>query len=50
MHVAIARHMAKGDALRRELVALEGELRLATSVHLLVLGARCSDVEAVVPE
>ena len=47
---AIARHMEKGDALRRELVALEGELRLATSVHLLVLGARCSDVEAVVPE
>ena len=47
---AIARHMDKGDVFRRELAALEDELRLATSVHLLVLGARCSDAEAVVPE
>ena len=47
---AVARHMDKGDEFRRELVALEDELRLATSVHLLVLGARCSDAEAVVPE
>ena len=46
---AIMRHMSEGDDSRRELVAFEAELRLATSVHRLVLGARCNDVEGVVP-
>ena len=47
---AIARHMADGDKSRQELVACEEEFRLATSVHRLVLGARCNDVAGVVPE
>ena len=47
---AIMRHMAEGDKSRRELAALEEELRLATLVHRLVLGARCSDVEGVGPQ
>ena len=44
---AIARHMAGLDSARRELRVLEEEVALATSSRLLVLGARCNDVEAL---
>ena len=46
---AIARHMATGDAARLELAELEKEAHEVTSSRLLVLGAACSDVEAILP-
>jgi len=44
---AIGRHMVVLDNARRELRALEEEVVLVTSTRLLVLGARCNDVEAL---
>ena len=46
---SVTKHMAVGDAARLELASLKEELRVVTSSHLLVLGAKDSDLELDVP-